>query len=138
MSVYAKGGSGALEGPGNVADIGEDGKKLDYLFGKATGNKHNIARSTQMKEELAHIGIHDTPNNRKLLENHLNDVLNDSSNIIGTETRSYIAKELPGNPTIEYTTTTKESFFMGPGGGVKLETVWDGNRLLTVIIKSGK
>lgn len=87
---------------------------------------------------MEHIGIYNTTNNRKLIKNHLNDVLNDSSNVIGTETRSYIAKELPGNPKIEYTTTTKESFFMEPGGGVKLETVWDGDRLLTVIIKSGK
>ena len=27
---------------------------------------------------------------------------------------------------------------MGPGGGVLFETVWDENRLLTVIIKSAK
>ncbi|MGC6175857.1 hypothetical protein, partial [Lacrimispora sp. 38-1] len=119
------------------ANIGEGGKKLDYLFGKATGSKHNIERSLQMKEELAHIGVYDTPSNRVALEKHLNGVLNDSSNIIGTETRSYIAKELPGTPMVEYTATTKESFFMGPGGGVKLETVWDGDRLITIIVKTG-
>ncbi len=115
----------------------EGGKKLDYLFGKATGNKHNIARSAQMKNELAHIGIHDTPDSRNLLGNHLNDVLNDSTNITGTELRSYVAKELLGTPTITYTATTRESFFMEPGGGVMFETVWDGDRLLTIIIKGG-
>lgn len=127
---------GGTKGTG-AADLGEGGKKLDYLFGKATGSKHNIERSTQMKEELAHIGVHDTPSNRVVLEKHLNGVMNDSNNILGTETRSYIAKELPGTPTIEYTTSTRESFFMGPAGGVKLESVWDSNRLITVIVKTG-
>ncbi|MBF2544366.1 hypothetical protein IA922_06130 [Listeria seeligeri] len=55
-----------------------------------------------------------------------------------TETRSYIAKELPGTPKVNYKTTVRESFLKGPGGGVKVESVWDGDRLLTIIVKGGK
>lgn len=116
----------------------EIGNKLDYLFGKAKGNKHNIQRSQTMQSELSKIGIYDTLSSRELLNSHLKDVLNDSSNILKTESRSYIAKELPGQPTVNYTVTVKESFLKGPRSGVKIESVWDGDRLLTIIVKGGK
>lgn len=61
--------------------------------------------------------------------------LNDSSNIKNIETRTFIAKKLPGTPVVEYTVTVKESLLMGPGGGLVVESIWDGNRLLTVILK---
>lgn len=110
---------------------------MDYLFGKATGNKHNIERSKAMQTELQKIGIHDTASGREYISNHLDDVLKDSSNISNIETRSYVAKELPGKPVVEYTATTRESLLMGPGGAVKVESVWDGNRLITVVVKGG-
>nr|WP_270998166.1 T7SS effector LXG polymorphic toxin [Listeria seeligeri] len=124
-------GAGKLKNP-------ELGNKLDYLFGKAEGNKHNIQRSQTMQSELSKIGIYDTPSSRELLNNHLKNVVNDSSNILKTESRSYIAKELPGTPTVNYTATVRESFLKGPNGGVKIESVWDGDRLLTIIVKGGK
>lgn len=124
-----------INGSINSADIGN---KLDFLFGKATGSTHNIQRSQSMQAELRKIGIHDNSTGRECLTQHLNDILSDSSNISNVEVRSYIAKELPGQPKIEYTATTRESFLMGPGGGVMLRTVWDGNRLLTVVIEVGK
>jgi hypothetical protein len=37
------------------------GNKLMYLFGKASGNAHNIQRSTDMARQLAQIGIFDNP-----------------------------------------------------------------------------
>lgn len=91
-----------------------------------------------MELELENIGIYDNTNGRDYLTQHLNNVLNDPSNISGVEERSYVAKELAGKPVLTYTATTKESLLMGPYGGVKLETVWDGNRLLTIVIKAGK
>ena len=124
-------GAGKLKNP-------EIGNKLDYLFGKAKGNKHNIQRSQTMQSELSKIGIYDTPSSRELLNNHLKNVVNDSSNILKTESRSYIAKELPGTPTVNYTATVRESFLKGPNGGVKIESVWDGDTLLTIIVKGGK
>ena len=115
----------------------ELGNKLDYLFGKAVGGKHNIERSVSMENSLNRIGIFDNASGREYLSSHLNQVLNDASNISNTEIRSYIAKELPGCPEITYTAVTKESLLMGPYGGLKLESVWDGNRLLTIVIKGG-
>lgn len=73
---------------------------------------------------------------REYITQHLNDVLNDPSNISNVEVRSYVAKELPGQPIVEYTATTRESFLMGLGGGVKLRSVWDGDKLLTIIIEA--
>ncbi|WP_192932804.1 hypothetical protein [Lachnobacterium bovis] len=122
------------EGGSKSADLGN---KLDYIFGKGTGNKHNIQRSQSMQIELEKIGIYDDLSGRDYLTQHLNKVLNDSSNISSLEDRSYVAKEIAGNPTIEYTATTRESLLMGPYGGVKLKTIWDGDRLLTIIIEGG-
>ncbi|MBE5903797.1 MAG: hypothetical protein E7275_05855 [Pseudobutyrivibrio sp.] len=87
--------------------------------------------------ELERIGIYDDIAGREYLTQHLNKVVNDSSNISGVESRSYVAKEICGQPIMEYTATTRESFLMGQYGGVKLKTIWDGNRLLTVIIEGG-
>lgn len=119
---------------GSKADLGN---KLDYLFGKASGSKHNIERSKSMQAALQKIGIYDTSSGREYISNHLNDVLNDSTNISNVEVRSYVAKELPDKPIIKYTATTRESLLMGPGGAVKVKSVWDGNRLLTVIVEGG-
>lgn len=35
----------------------ELGRKLDYVFGKTTSNKHNIERSLDMERQLNRIGI---------------------------------------------------------------------------------
>ena len=63
-----------------------------------------------MKQELAHIGIHDNKEHRKILEEHFNNVINDKSNVSKIEERQYIKKELPEKPVIKYTSVTKESF----------------------------
>ena len=47
-------------------------------------------------------------------------------------------KELPNKPVGSYISVTRESFLMGPGGGVRLESVLKGNELLSVIIKEGQ
>lgn len=43
--------------------------------------------------------------------------------MLGNGEYGSVAKELPGQPIIEYTATIRESFLMGPGGGVKLRSV---------------
>ena len=88
-----------------------------------------------MKAELNKIGIQDTTSGRDYLTEHLNNVLKAPSNISNVKTHTYIAKELPGTPVVEYTTTTRESLLMGPAGALKVEFLWDGNRLLIVILK---
>ena len=121
----------ALES-GSSADLGN---KLDYQFGKAGGNRHNIDRTNGLKAEMDKLGFNDTAENRAYFEQYYNDVLNSSNNIVGVpETASYIENGV----THYYTVTTRESFLMGKYGGAKVTTYWDGNRLLTIKIGSGK
>jgi len=117
---------------GSKADLGN---KLDYQFGNAGGNKHNVYRTTGLKAEMDKLGFDDTPENRAYFEQYYNDVLNDPSNIVGKpQTASYVENGV----TYNYTVTTRESFLMGKYGGAKITTHWDGNRLLTIKIGSGK
>lgn len=39
---------------------------------------------------------------------------------------------------MQYTYVTRENFFMGFSRGVKFETVWEGGRFLTIVVKTGK
>ncbi len=97
----------------------EFGRKLDFIFGQAT--VPNVQRSVGMLQELRKIGINDTAESRTYVANHLTQVLNDASNIV----------QRAGDRTI------RESFLMGPTGGVKLESVWEGTKLITVKIFGG-
>ena len=116
----------------NKADLGN---KLDYQFGKAGGRQHNVDRTNGLKNEMDKLGFDDTLDNRAYFEQYYNNVLNDSSNIVGvTESASYVEQGV----THYYTVTTRESFLMGRYGGAKVTTFWNDNRLLTIIIGSGK
>lgn len=42
---------------------------------------------------------------------------------------SYVAKELPGKPIVNWTGTTRETFIMGSERGAVFQTLWDGNVL---------
>ena len=111
------------------------GNKLDYQFGKAGGNKHNIDRTNGLKAEMDKLGFADTAENRAYFEQYYNDVLNDSSNIVGVpQTASYTENGV----THYYTVTTRESFLMVKYGGAKVTTHWDGDRILTIKIGAGK
>lgn len=81
------------------------------------------------------LGFADTPENRAYFQQYYNDVLNDSSNTVGVP---QIASYTENGVTHYYLVTTKESFLMGKYGGAKVTTHWDGNRLLTIIMESGK
>ena len=102
----------------------ELGRKLNYLLGKTSGNKHNIERSTQMFRQLRSIGLGDTPATRQLLKDHFTQVANDPSNI---------AKINPENGRI-----IRESLLSGPKGCVKVESIWDANKLITANLFGGK
>lgn len=95
------------------------GKKLDFLFGKATGNKNNIQRSTTMLRQLNSIGIFDNDTGRKLLKNHLVKVLNNSKNVLAVQTNGRLVRE---------------SLLKGPNGLLKVQSIWEGDRLITVIL----
>jgi len=103
-----------------TADIG---RKLDYLYGNATGNVHNIQRSLDMQRQLERIGLHNTPSNRAYLVQHLQTVLNNPTNVPKTLSNGNVIRE---------------SLLMGPNGGVKLITIWNKTKLVTAIIKGGQ
>jgi RHS repeat-associated protein len=92
------------------------GSKLEYFLGRATGNAHNVERSTQMLRQLERVGLPDSPATRQYLAEHLTRVLRDPSNIARVQENGRIVRE---------------SVLMGPRGGLKFETVWEGARLIT-------
>jgi len=100
------------------ADLGD---KLEYFFGHATGDEHNIQRSQTMASQLSQIGIGDTTAGRQLLMEHLAGILGDGSNIAGTV----------GNRTI------RESLLAGPGGFLKVQSIWEDAKLITGMLFGG-
>ena len=106
--------------------------KLKYVFGEATGRKHNIDRSLGMASELSKIGINNTSFGKEVVKDHLIKTYNDSSSIISSKPwyNNYNG--------IFYNKTTRESFLKGVSGGVKIESTWWNNELKTIIIKSSE
>ena len=104
------------------ADIG---RKLDYVFGKSkvTEDGHNITRSIGTLKALERIGFLDNAENRSFLAKHLNDVLQATDNV----------KEIQDKGRI-----LKESLLMGRFGAVKLESIWEGDKLITIMTKGGR
>ena len=87
-------------------------KKLDYLFGKATGTPHNIDRSTGLLKSLQSIGINDTPSGRSYMLNQLE--------VIRT--------------TVGLSETSYSSLIYGSGGILNMVTCWSNGVLKTVFI----
>jgi len=107
-----------LQECGNVANSGsaEIGSKLEYFLGRATGSQHNIDRSQGMLRQLESIGLPDTPATREYLSQHLSETYSNAGSVLRTQENGRVVRE---------------SLLMGPQGGVKFETIWDGNRLIT-------
>lgn len=55
--------------------------KLNYVFGKATGDLKSIQRSTAMAKQLQRIGIFNTAEGNAYLKDHLINVFNSSKGI---------------------------------------------------------
>ena len=106
----------------SVGPVPELGRKLEYFLGNATGNAHNIQRSTQMLSQLNRIGLSDNPATPQYLTKHLTRLINDPSNIARVEAMGRVVRE---------------SLLMGPTGGLKFETIWEGNKLITGIFFGG-
>ncbi|AEF54854.1 hypothetical protein Mar181_1816 [Marinomonas posidonica IVIA-Po-181] len=107
--------------------------KYDYMFGRVTSGSHNTARSLQLKDELAKVGIHDTLSDRNVILNHLDDVVNDPSNITDKFTKTVDGKVLKFE--------TRQSLFSGSGGFLQFNSTFkvnaDGTRTLSTIIPKG-
>jgi RHS repeat-associated protein len=128
---YVPGGLGTIIKATRTADAALDaatavpqlGRMLDYLFGLATGAAHNIERSTTMMGQLNRIGLNDTPASRRLVTEHLTDVFNDPSTIRAVQDNGRVVRE---------------SLLSGPGGNLKMESIWEGDRLITMNLFGGR
>jgi RHS repeat-associated protein len=127
LCAIAAGQVGRMIGGGILAGLGGEGgeapmpqaqlgRKLEYFFGNATGNKHNIQRSGDMVKQLNRIGIQDNARGRAVFENHLRSVFADPDSVVAIQENGRVVRE---------------GILWTSGGVVKTETIWDGNRLIT-------
>lgn len=98
------------------------GRKLEYLLGNATGNAHNISRSTSMLRQLQQIGLQDNPATRSLLARHFDGVVRSTTNILRTQSNGRVVRE---------------SLLAGPNGVLKVQSVWEDTKLITVTLLGG-
>lgn len=75
-----------------------------------------------MLRQLESIGIYDTVENRDYLLSHIETSFFDSINVIRRQRDSRIIKD---------------SLLMGPRGTLRMETIWQGDKLITFFLKSG-
>ena len=114
----AAGGATTAAAAEMVKNVQPDlGNKLNYLFGQATGTVHNIQRSLQMLKQLNSIGILDNPANRAYITEKI------------TESFYYSQAVLQANGR-----EIREIMLMGPHGGVKMQTIWEGAKLITIML----
>ncbi|MFJ7647696.1 hypothetical protein ACIQ1H_09110 [Lysinibacillus sp. NPDC097279] len=99
------------------------GRKLEYMFGNATGNRHNIERSIAMELQLNSIGIFDDATGRKLVLDNLSEAFEDPLSILKVQDNGRIVRE---------------SILLGPNGVLKVESVWDEERLITILLYGGR
>lgn len=88
-------------------------EKFGYLFGKASGAAHNIARAAQNAIQMAKVGVYNDPGGQSLLRSHFESVVTDASSIVGSFSNQY------GNFQM------RESLFAGPGGFLKFVSTWE-------------
>lgn len=107
--------SGVLYAQGNVA-IDTQGA-LQNTKAIAAGKNTNIAA-----QSIDSTGIFDNAEGRAYVQDHLTEVLNDPFNIMKVQKNGRIVKE---------------SLLAGPEGVVKVQAVWDGDKLITIQIFGG-
>ncbi|GLC89313.1 hypothetical protein [Lysinibacillus piscis] len=93
------------------------GSKLEFIFGNATGNKKHIERSLAMELQLNNIGIFDDAKGKKLVLDNLTGAFDNPSSIKKTQNNGRIVRE---------------SILTGPNGTLKIESIWDKEKLITV------
>jgi len=93
------------------------GSKLEFIFGNATGNKNHIERSLAMEMHLNSIGIFDDAKGKKLVLDNLSNAFNDPSSIRETKENGRVVRT---------------SVLKGPNGDLKVESVWDKEKLISV------
>ncbi|WHY45515.1 hypothetical protein [Lysinibacillus pakistanensis] len=93
------------------------GSKLEFIFGNATGNKNHIDRSLAMELQLNNIGIFDDAKGKKLVLDNLSNTFDDPTSI---------------RETLDNGRVVRTSVLKGPNGDLKVESVWDKEKLISV------
>ena len=89
-------------------------QKLDYIFGNATGDKHNIDRAQGLLEQVHSIGINDTPKGRQYMLEQL--------------------MEIPDAVSESHIRNRYSSLLCGPNGVKQMDTIWESGKLITIYI----
>ena len=92
-------------------------QKLEYVFGNATGSKHNIDRSQGLLDQVQSIGINDTPKGRQYM---LEQIM-----------------EIPDTVSELATRNKYSSLLFGPSGIRQMDTIWENGKLITIYIYGG-
>jgi RHS repeat-associated protein len=109
-----------IPGGGEEAGLSQIGRKLEYMFGNSLGR--NAPRSIGMLRQLQRIGIGDTPAMRAYVESHFQQVFADAESVV-----SRVGSR-----------ATRESLLMGPFGGLKIESFWEDNKLISFLLFGGR
>ena len=114
---------GVADSAASLAHTNPDlGRKLDYVLGKATGSAHNVERSQDMLRQMERIGFPESQGTRTYLADHLKKALNDPTSVLRTQENGRVVRE---------------SLLNGPRGTVKVESIWEDAKLITVKIFGG-
>lgn len=103
-------------------DISE--RKLDYLFNKNIAlDFHNSPRAVQNAQQLQRLGFWDTPEDRELVREHLQQVVQTPNNVFERFTKTFIDR----NGTIgESEIEVRESLLAGASGKfAKVKSSWE-------------
>lgn len=75
-----------------------------------------------MLRQLERIGLGDSQAARKYLAEHLSKVAGDATNVVARQANGRVVRE---------------SLLMGPRGALKVESIWEGGKLITVKLIGG-
>lgn len=108
--------------PENRASIDE--RKLDYLFNQNIApDSHNTSRALQNARQMQRLGLWNTPEARELVREHLQQVLQTTTNVVERFTKTFVDKARTMRETdIE----VRESLLAGLSGKfAKVKSSWE-------------
>lgn len=110
------GGAKAAAARSSSTIEGQITKKMAFAFGEATGTAANIQRSAGNLAQLTKIGFNVGKESERYLVRHFANVLRNPASIAKTLGKGRVLRE---------------SLLMGPKGGLKVNSIWEGKKLIT-------
>ncbi len=98
--------------------------KIDYLFNRDIApDAHNTPRAIQNAQQLQRLGLWDTPEDRELVREHFQQVVQAHNSLLERFTKTFIDKTgRVGQADIE----VRESLLSGPSGKfAKVKSSWE-------------